>query len=122
MSSGDEDSKDQQVCQTSAWLHFSLQTGGTTTHYSHDKGDTERRHLSTHGNAVQQGASMRTNVFARSCWRRSRLRAACRQDVLCCGDTVDPIGLGHFRPETRPAAGLAMSAVVPKAEVKSGHW
>jgi len=20
------------------WLHFSLQTGGTTTHYSHDKG------------------------------------------------------------------------------------
>jgi hypothetical protein len=63
MSSGDEDSKDQQVCQTSTWLHFSLQTGGTTTHYSHDKGDTKRRHLSTHGNAVQQGASMRTNVF-----------------------------------------------------------
>ena len=63
MSSGDEDSKDQQVCQTSTWLHFSLQTGGTTTHYSHDKEDTKRRHLSTHGNAVQQGASMRTNVF-----------------------------------------------------------
>jgi hypothetical protein len=55
MSSGDEDSKDQQVCQTSTWLHFSLQTGGTITHYSHDKGDTNRRHLSTHGNAVQQG-------------------------------------------------------------------
>src|SRR5436190_15996672 len=55
MSSGDEDSKDQQVCQTSTWLHFSLQTGGTTTHYSHDKGDTKRRYLSTHGNAVQQG-------------------------------------------------------------------
>jgi hypothetical protein len=53
MSSGDEDSKDQQVCQTSTWLHFSLQTGGTTTHYSHDKGDTKRRHVSTHGNAVQ---------------------------------------------------------------------
>lgn len=32
MSSGDEDSKDQQVCQTSTWLHFSLQMGGTTTH------------------------------------------------------------------------------------------
>src|SRR5438067_8495793 len=42
MSSGDEDSKDQQVCQTSTWLHFSLQTGGTTTHYSHDKGDTKK--------------------------------------------------------------------------------
>src|SRR5437588_13042475 len=54
MSSGDEDSKDQQVCQTSTWLHFSLQTGGTTTHYSHDKGDTKRRHLSTHGNAVRR--------------------------------------------------------------------
>jgi hypothetical protein len=38
MSGGDEDSKDQQVCQTSMWLHFSLQTGGTTAHYSHDKG------------------------------------------------------------------------------------
>jgi hypothetical protein len=38
MSSGDEDSKDQQVCQTSKWLHFSLQSGGTATHYSHDKG------------------------------------------------------------------------------------
>jgi hypothetical protein len=38
MSGGDEDSKDQQVCQTSTWLHFGLQTGGTTTHYSHDKG------------------------------------------------------------------------------------
>jgi hypothetical protein len=63
MSSGDEDSKDQQVCQTSTWLHFSLQTGGMTTHYSHDKGDTKRRHVSTHGNAVQQGASIRPNVF-----------------------------------------------------------
>jgi hypothetical protein len=63
MSSGDEDAKDQQVCQTSTWLHFSLQTGATTTLYSHDKGDTKTRHLSTHGNAVQQGASMRTNVF-----------------------------------------------------------
>ena len=41
MSSGDEDSKDQQVCQPSKWLHFSLQSGGTTTHYSHDKGDTK---------------------------------------------------------------------------------
>src|SRR5947209_12278802 len=55
MSSGDEDSKDQQVCQTSTWLHFTLQTGGTTAHYSHDKGDTKRRDLSTHGSAVQQG-------------------------------------------------------------------
>src|SRR5262245_54959840 len=45
MSSGDEDSKDQQVCQTSTWLHFSLLTGGTTTHYSHHKGDTKRRHI-----------------------------------------------------------------------------
>src|SRR5437763_1289528 len=42
---------------------------------------------------------------SRSYWRRGRLRAACRQDVLCCGDTVDPIGLGHFRPVTSPAAG-----------------
>jgi hypothetical protein len=42
MSSGDENSKDQQACQTSTWLHFSLQTGGTTTHYSHDKEDTKR--------------------------------------------------------------------------------
>jgi hypothetical protein len=38
MSSGDEDSKDQQVCQTATWLHFSLQTGGTTTHIHMTRG------------------------------------------------------------------------------------
>src|SRR5204863_1635767 len=63
MSSGDEDSKDQQVCQTSTWLHFSLQTGGTTTPYSHDKGDTKSDIFPHTAMRFNRGASIRTNVF-----------------------------------------------------------
>src|SRR5438477_610783 len=111
MSSGDEDSKDQQVCQTSTWLHFSLQTGGTTTRYSHDKVDTNGDIFPRTAMRFNRGASMRTNVSSRSYWRRGRLRAACGQDVLWCRDTVGPIGLGHFRPVTSPAAGPPMSAL-----------
>ena len=54
MSSGDDDSKDQQTCQTSTWLHFSLQTGGPIPTI-HMTGDTENGRHCTLGNAVQQG-------------------------------------------------------------------
>src|SRR5436190_757796 len=52
---------------------------------------------------------------SRSYRRRGRLRAACRQDVLWCGDTVDPIGLGHQVPwgQTPPERGLLVRSVSP---------
>src|SRR5262245_15899391 len=70
MSSGDEDSKDQQVCQTSTWLHFSLQTGGTTTHYSHDKGDYQK---ATSFHARQCGST--GGIHENECVRPVRTRA-----------------------------------------------
>src|SRR5215471_3190463 len=63
MSSGDEDSKDQQVCETSTWLPFSLQTGGTTTHYSHDKGTLKGGIFPRAAMRFNRRASTRTNVF-----------------------------------------------------------
>ena len=42
ISSGDDDSKDQQTCQASTRLHFSLQTGGPATRDSHDGGRRKR--------------------------------------------------------------------------------
>src|SRR2546423_15419980 len=82
MSSGDENSKDQQVCQTSTWLHFSLQTGGTTTHYSHDKGTPKGEIFPRAAMRFNRGHPCERMCSSRSYWPRGRLRAACRQDVL----------------------------------------